>query len=82
MRTKRASGRAQALAAQTADPKLQSVFKPVAEQLAAAEKQIVQELIAGQGHLVDLGGYYAPDEAKASAVLRPSETFNRILATL
>ena len=73
---------AQALAAQTVDPKLQSVFKPVAEQLAAAEKQIVQELIAGQGHPVDLGGYYVPDEAKAASILRPSTTFNRILATL
>jgi len=73
---------AQALAAQAVDPKLQSVFKPVAEQLAAAEKQIVQELIAGQGHPVDLGGYYIPDEAKAAAILRPSATFNRILATL
>jgi len=73
---------AQALASQTADPKLQSVFKPVAEQLAAAEKQIVQELIAGQGHPVDLGGYYVPDEAKAAAILRPSPTFNQILATL
>jgi isocitrate dehydrogenase len=73
---------AQALAGQTADPKLQSVFKPVAEQLAAAEKPIVQELIAPQGTPVDLGGYYLLDEAKASAVFRPSATFNRILATL
>jgi isocitrate dehydrogenase len=73
---------AQALAAQNADLKLQSVFKPVAAQLAAAEKPIVQELIAPQGTPVDLGGYYLLDEAKASAVFRPSATFNRILATL
>ena len=73
---------AQALAAQKTDLKLQSVFKPVAAQLAAAEKQIVQELIAPQGTPVDLGGYYLLDDAKASAVLRPSATFNRILATV
>ncbi len=73
---------AQALAAQTTDPKLQAVFKPVADKLTAAEKQIVQELVAVQGKPVDVGGYYAPDDAKASAALRPSATFNQILATL
>jgi isocitrate dehydrogenase len=31
---------------------------------------------------VDIGGYYKPDDAKASAALRPSATFNAILATL
>ena len=73
---------AQELAAQTADPALQAVFKPVAAQLASAEKQIVQELVAVQGKPVDLGGYYHPDDVKASAALRPSATFNQILATL
>ena len=73
---------AQALAAQSADAKLQAVFKPVAEKLAAAETQIVQELISVQGHPVDIGGYYALDATKAAAALRPSATFNQILATL
>jgi isocitrate dehydrogenase len=73
---------AQALATQSADARLQATFKPVAEQLAATEKQIVQELIAVQGKPVDLGGYYAPDDAKATAALRPSGTFNQILASL
>jgi isocitrate dehydrogenase len=31
---------------------------------------------------VDLGGHYRPDDAKATAILRPSPTFNAILATL
>ncbi len=31
---------------------------------------------------MDLGGYYRPDAAKASAVMRPSATFNAILASL
>jgi len=73
---------AQELAAQTADSALQAVFTPVAAKLASAEKQIVQELVAVQGKPVDIGGYYHPDDAKASAALRPSATLNQILATL
>ncbi len=73
---------AQALAAQTDDLELQSLFKPVAEKLTTAEKQIVAELIAVQGKPTNIGGYYQPDETLASAALRPSATFNTILATL
>jgi isocitrate dehydrogenase len=35
-----------------------------------------------QGSPVDLGGYYRPDPAKTSAVMRPSATFNEALAQL
>ena len=35
-----------------------------------------------QGNPVDLGGYYRPDDAKATAVMRPSKTFNDALASL
>jgi len=73
---------AQALANQTTDIGLQAIFKPVAEKLTAAEKQIVSELIAVQGKPTDIGGYYRPDDAKASAALRPSPTLNTILAQL
>jgi len=73
---------AQALAAQAADADLQRVFTPIAEKLAAAEKQIVAELLAVQGKPADVGGYYQPDDAKAAAALRPSATFNAILAAL
>jgi isocitrate dehydrogenase len=73
---------AEALAAQNADATLKAAFTPVAAALAAAEKQIVAELIAVQGKPVDIGGYYRPDDAKASAALRPSATFNRILGQL
>ena len=71
---------AQALAAQTKDPALAATFKPIAEKLAAAEAQIVAELVAVQGKPVDLGGYFRPDDTRASAVLRPSKTLNGILA--
>jgi isocitrate dehydrogenase len=73
---------AQALAAQTTDADLQKTFTPLAEQLAASEAKIVSELIAIQGKPVDIGGYFQPDDAKASAALRPSATFNEILAAV
>ncbi|HEY8993968.1 MAG TPA: NADP-dependent isocitrate dehydrogenase, partial [Lacunisphaera sp.] len=73
---------AQALAAQTTDQALQSLFKPIAEKLTAAEKQIVAEMVAVQGKPADIGGYYQPDEAKALAALRPSATLNAILSQL
>ena len=73
---------AQALAAQDKDPALKRIFAPVAEALAANEKQIVDELGAAQGHPADIGGYYRPDDAKADAAMRPSPTFNRIIAAV
>jgi isocitrate dehydrogenase len=54
----------------------------IAEELTASESKIVAELIAVQGKPADIGGYYLPDDAKASAALRPSATFNAILAKL
>jgi isocitrate dehydrogenase len=73
---------AQALAAQDKDAELKAIFAPIAEQLTANETEIVAELIAVQGHPIEIGGYYQPDDAKAAAALRPSATFNGILATL
>jgi isocitrate dehydrogenase len=73
---------AEALAAQDADMELKALFAPIAAQLAANEQAIVAELVAVQGKAVDIGGYYAPDDAKASAALRPSATFNAILQSL
>ncbi len=73
---------AQALAAQNADADLKKIFTPLAEKLTASEKQIVTELVSVQGKPTDIGGYYSPDEKKATAALRPSPTLNTILATL
>ncbi len=73
---------AQALAEQTEDAALQAEFAPVAKTLADSEATIVAELKAASGKPVDLGGYYRPDVAKASAALRPSATFNAVLASL
>ena len=73
---------AQALAAQTRDPALQARFAPMAARLTEQEKTIAQDLLAAQGRPVDVGGYYRPDPVKAAAALRPSATFNAILAAL
>ena len=73
---------AQALAGQTDDPALAAKFAPIAAELAANEQQIVDELGAVQGSPADIGGYYYPDAVKASAIMRPSQTFNTVLATL
>jgi isocitrate dehydrogenase len=73
---------AQALAAQTKDKELQAKFKPLAETLAKNEAKINGELIAAQGKPADIGGYYLPDEAKASSAMRPSATLNAALAAL
>ena len=73
---------AQALAAQNQDAELKKIFTPVAEALTANEAKIVSELAAVQGSAIDVGGYYMPDDAKASVAMRPSATFNGILATI
>jgi isocitrate dehydrogenase len=73
---------AQALAEQTDDDGLQDAFRPLAERLAADEETIVGELNDVQGEAVDLGGYYRIDREKATAAMRPSETFNDAIASL
>ncbi|MCO5325408.1 MAG: NADP-dependent isocitrate dehydrogenase, partial [Nocardioidaceae bacterium] len=73
---------AQELAKQTDDTALAARFGPLAQRLAESEEQIVAELIAVQGQPADIGGYYQPDEALASAVMRPSTTLNEAIASL
>ncbi|MCE2594836.1 NADP-dependent isocitrate dehydrogenase [Motilimonas cestriensis] len=70
---------AQTLAAQTQDAELQAHFAPIAKALAENETTILAEIAATQGKPSDLGGYFQPDFAKASAAMRPSATFNSIL---
>ncbi|MGB0273480.1 MAG: NADP-dependent isocitrate dehydrogenase [Opitutales bacterium] len=73
---------AQALAAQDKDAELQARFKPLAESLAANEAEIVAELNRVQGQAMDIGGYFRPDATRAAEAMRPSATFNALLATL
>ena len=70
---------AQALAAQSEDKDLAAKFGPLAKSLAENEQKIVDELKAVQGKPVDIGGYYLADQAKVTAVMRPSATLNSLL---
>ncbi|EWH11390.1 isocitrate dehydrogenase [Catenovulum agarivorans DS-2] len=73
---------AQALAEQTADADLAAKFKPVAEQLTANEEKIVAELVEVQGKAVEIGGYFKPEDDKASNVMRASATLNAVVDSL
>jgi isocitrate dehydrogenase len=70
---------ARALANQTKDASLRAVFGPVADKLEQNEAAIVAELRAVQGKPVYIGGYYRPDPALVSRVMRPSATLNAIV---
>ena len=72
---------ATALAGQSDDPELAGAFADLAARLTADEATIVDELVAVQGSGVDIGGYYLPVEELATAVMRPSATFNAALAS-
>jgi len=73
---------AQALAEQNDDEELKAVFTPVAQQLADNEAKIVTELNEVQGRPADIGGYYRPNRALVSQVMRPSATFNAVIDDL
>lgn len=73
---------AQALAAQNDDAQLKDTFGPIAQSLTEQESTIIEDLTKVQGKAVDMGGYYLPDDAEMLGIMRPSETFNEILATL
>ncbi|MDC6160351.1 NADP-dependent isocitrate dehydrogenase [Achromobacter xylosoxidans] len=73
---------AQALAEQTDDRALAALFAPAAAALAQGEAKILEELKAAQGKPVDIGGYYQPNEDKASRAMRPSATLNQVLANI
>jgi isocitrate dehydrogenase len=71
---------AQELAAQTQDKELQTHFAPLAKALTENEQKITAELKAVQGKPADIGGYFLADKRKVSEVMRPSATFNAVLA--
>jgi isocitrate dehydrogenase len=71
---------AQELAAQTQDKQLQDHFAPLAKSLAENEQTIMEEFKAVQGKPADIGGYYLADKQKVTDVMRPSATFNAVIA--
>ncbi len=73
---------AQHIGGLSADAELAERFAKIAAELAANEETIVAELAAAQGSAVDIGGYYQPDDARASAAMRPSKTLNAIIDSM
>ena len=73
---------AEELAAQDENIELKAKFAPLAKALAENENKIITELAAVQGKAADIGGYYAVDQAKVEAVMRPSTTLNAVLAAI
>ncbi len=73
---------AEALAKQNDSAVLKQKFAPLAKALRENEAKILEELSQSQGQPVDIGGYYHPDDEKAAAAMRPSKTFNDLLAQL
>ncbi|MGI9220885.1 MAG: NADP-dependent isocitrate dehydrogenase, partial [Woeseiaceae bacterium] len=73
---------AEALATQDLDEELARKFRNVADELADNEALIIDELAMAQGDAVDIGGYYHPDDARATAAMRPSRTLNRIIDSI
>ena len=70
---------AQELAQQNDDADLKATFAPLAEALSSNENTIVEELIAVQGKPADIGGYYFMNDARATAIMRPSATLNNAI---
>ena len=70
---------AQALASQDNDASMKARFIKLADELVKNEEIINEELLAVQNQPVDLGGYFNPDNEKATRVMRPSAILNKII---
>lgn len=70
---------AQALAVQNKDKALQEKFTPVAKALKENKTKITAELLAAQGHPIDINGYYLPNPDLVTKHMRPGKTFNTII---
>ncbi len=70
---------AEGLASQSESDQLKAEFTALAEAMRSSEQAIVEELISVQGEAVDTGGYYRMDDAKATAIMRPSATLNALI---
>jgi len=73
---------AQELAAQNDDAELKAQFTQIAADLESQKDQIVTELNDAQGPAMSVGGYFQPSDELAFKAMRPSSTFNDILAKL
>ena len=60
-------------------PSLAKYFEPIHKKMLENEELILQEILESEGQSKDIGGYFHPDDQKASAAMRPSTTWNSIL---
>ncbi|MGV3161563.1 NADP-dependent isocitrate dehydrogenase [Corynebacterium sp. 32222D000AT] len=67
------------LANQSDDSELAEKFAAVAKELNEQADEIAQALLDVQGSPADLGGYYLPDEAKTTSVMRPVDKYNQVI---
>jgi isocitrate dehydrogenase len=73
---------AEALSNQSKDADLKNLFTKIYKELSAAKSKILLELNTAQGSEIDLKGYYLPNDELAKAAMRPSKTFNKIIASI
>jgi isocitrate dehydrogenase len=73
---------AEALAAQDKNAELKAIFAPIAKEFYENEAKINAELIGAQGKPQNIGGHYQPNPELTNKAMRPSETFNTILAKI
>ena len=73
---------AQELAKQNDDSELKTQFTQIAADLETNKEQIVKELNEAQGPAMAVGGYFQLNDDKAYKAMRPSATYNDILAKL
>ena len=73
---------AEALAAQDKNSELKAIFTPIAKEFNENKAKINAELIGAQGKPQNIGGHYQPNPELTRKAMRPSETFNTILAKI
>jgi len=73
---------AEALSEQDEDAELREQFARLAIALAGNEEKILAELNDAQGSPAELGGYYYPSVELCEKVMRPSVSFNAIIANV
>jgi len=71
---------AEGLSNQNKSVALKAEFTPIFEALTKNEEKIVAELNEIQGNIVNIGGYYLPNEGLVANAMRPNNTLNEILS--
>ena len=70
---------AEYLSKQEDNIELKDEFDKVYSKLLNNESQIINEIDAGQGSKVNLGGYYNTNDIVTKQIMRPSKSFNEII---